>query len=171
MYSPGPQSRKFRSTVRPPLLALPRWGGGPCIRSETSAACFPLHSAEGRWIPHIGETRCSRPVLRRVPEAGCLVVGYTTRDLGSGLCYAGVYPKASRFGERNRDWIAFPGVALGYLPRRPLARRPFSLHFSPLGCALLEVRFLIMRADTRIRPGDVQQWLKHPSGQRAELSR
>lgn len=158
MYSPGPQSRKSIPTVRPPLLALPRWGGGPCIRSETSAACFPLHSAEGRWIPGARETRCSRPVVRRVPEAGCLAVGYTTRDLGSGLCYAGVYPKASRFGERNRDWIAFPGVALGYLPRRPLARRPFSLHFSPPGCALLEVRFLIIRADTRIRPGDVQQW-------------
>ena len=62
------------------------------MRSETSAACFPLHSAEGRWIPGKRETRCSRLVFRRVPEAGCLAVVYSTRDLGSGLCYAEVNP-------------------------------------------------------------------------------
>ena len=45
------------------------------------------------------------------------------------------------------------------LPRRPLARLPFSSHFSPLAARFLRSAFSLC-AGTRIRPGDVQQWLK-----------
>ena len=40
----------------------------------------------------------------------------------------------------------------------------------PPGLRIVTVSAFSLCAGTRIRPGDVQQWLKHPSGQRAEPS-
>ena len=105
---------------------------------------------------------CQRPgvELWGIPHVtsapGCATRGYTRKPPGL---------------ERETEiGLLFPELHLAICRTDYWRGAPSHCTFPPLGCALLEVRFLIMRADTRIRPGDVQLWLKHPSGQRAELS-